>query len=146
MSTTRIMKASTLPPMKPAVAPQTMPRVTEDRVARKPTMRETRPPTRLRTSKSRPDSSVPKKCQFLSMGGMLMASQSAASKACGSSQGPTMQVSVMRSSRHRLSTAALLRKKRARASAQGLRPEMSAASSVLPRAATSASGLFLNSM
>ena len=59
ISTIRIISASTLPPKKPAVAPQMMPMVTEDKVASTPTISDTRPPIRLRTSRSRPASSVP---------------------------------------------------------------------------------------
>jgi len=50
-----------------------------------------------------------------SVGGWLMASQSAESNACGSSHGPTTQASVIRLSSTRLATAALLRMKRRRA-------------------------------
>ena len=120
MSTTRIITASTLPPRKPAVAPQAMPRLTEVSVAISPTISEMRPPIRQRTSRSRPDSSVPNQCMFLKVGVWLMASQSVLSKALGSSIGPTMQASVIRLSSSRLKTAARLRMKRTRAAYQGL--------------------------
>ena len=90
-------------------------------------MSEIRPPIRQRTNRSRPDSSVPQKCEFFSVGGRLMASRSALSKACGSTQGPTMQARVMSVRMARLIRAARLRRNRARASAQGLRPVMEAA-------------------
>lgn len=81
MSTMRIMKASTRPPRKPAVAPQAMPRVTDESVARMPTINEMRPPIRQRTSRSRPESSVPNQWKFWVVGGRRMASQSVVSKA-----------------------------------------------------------------
>ena len=121
MSTMRIITASVLPPRKPAVAPQAMPSDTEASVASKPTVSEIRPPIRQRTNKSRPASSVPQKCVFFRLGPMLMASQSALSKACGSSQGPITQALAISSSRHRLTTAARLRMKRRRASLHRLR-------------------------
>ena len=122
MSTMRIINASTLPPMKPAVAPQAMPNDTEASVASSPTASEIRPPIRLRTSRSRPASSVPQKWAFLMLGGKLIASQSVVSNACGSSHGPTTQASAINASNTKLTTAALLRQKRHLASAHKLRP------------------------
>jgi hypothetical protein len=79
MSTKRIMKLSTLPPMKPAVAPQVIPTATEHRVASSPTINEIRPPIKQRTSRSRPDSSVPQRWKPCQLGGSFIASQSAVS-------------------------------------------------------------------
>jgi hypothetical protein len=122
MSTTRIIKASTLPPRKPAVAPHTMPMVHEASVASRPTMSDIRPPIRQRTSRSRPASSVPQKWLFFQVGATLMASQSALSNEWGSTNGPMAQANVTSASTSRLITAARLRRNRARASAQRPRP------------------------
>ena len=127
------------------MAPQAMPRLTEVSVAINPTISEMRPPIRQRTSRSRPDSSVPNQCMFLSIGPWLMASQSVESNALGSNIGPKMQASVIRLSSTTLKTAARLRMKRTRAAYQRLWPWMSASSAWLS-VATRASFLFLNIM
>ncbi|MNR24291.1 hypothetical protein D3C85_1413620 [compost metagenome] len=79
MSTMRIITVSTLPPRKPAVAPHTMPMVTEAMVAIRPTISEMRPPIRVRTSRSRPRSSVPNRCSLCQVGAIAIASQSVSS-------------------------------------------------------------------
>ena len=130
MSTIRIIALSTRPPTKPAIAPHTMPSVTDVSVASAPIISETRPPTRQRTSRSRPVSSVPNRCQFANVGVELIMFQSAESKAFGSSIGPITQASVISSRITRLATAALLRAKRTRASCHGLRPSTGTASTL----------------
>ena len=102
------MTLSTLPPRKPAVAPQAMPSATEASVASRPTISEMRPPIRQRTSRSRPDSSVPHQCMFFQVGGSFIASQSALSNSCGSKAGPSTQTSAISSSTARLATRRLV--------------------------------------
>ena len=98
-----------------------MPTVTEASVAIKPTSNEMRPPTKQRTSKSRPASSVPHRCQLVSVGDALMFSQSAVSNAWGRTQGPAIQAAMIASNIHKLMDAARFLKNRRRASAHRLR-------------------------
>ena len=79
MSTMRIISASTRPPIKPATAPQATPSDTDTSVASSPTVSEMRPPTSVRTSKSRPSSSVPNRCQPVRVGAMPIWFQSVSS-------------------------------------------------------------------
>ena len=66
---------------------------------------------------------------FCQVGGSFIASQSVLSKPCGSSIGPTRQVSAMTTRTTSETTAARLRMKRRRASLQGLRPRVATGAS-----------------
>ena len=57
-----------------------------------------RPPISVRTSRSRPSSSVPNRCQPARVGGALIRFQSTESNALGSSIGPNTQASVISAS------------------------------------------------
>ena len=106
MSTTRIITESTRPPAKPAVAPHATPNRPDTSVPSRPTSIDTRPPISVRTSRSRPSSSVPNQCWFAQVGGRLIEAQSLAAGSAASSHGPTKQASVISASSTRLNSAA----------------------------------------
>ncbi|MNF79386.1 hypothetical protein D3C84_615980 [compost metagenome] len=122
ISSTRIIRLSTRPPMKPEAAPYRVPMMTATTAPMMPTMSEMRPPSRVRTNRSRPRLSVPNQCPVSMSGAACMAPQSGSSKVYWDRCGPTITARPIMVRMMRLVSAALLRRKRRRASFHRERP------------------------
>src|SRR3569833_383188 len=88
-STNRIISSSVRPPMKPAVAPHVTPITRLIAVDTKLITSEMRTPLKVRTSRSRPNLSVPSQCEPESNGLVARCCQSSESAAYGLASGPT---------------------------------------------------------
>src|SRR5499433_1185824 len=95
MSEPRMMSISTRPPVTPATMPSGTPRAKANATETSPTSSETRAPQMMRLSRSRPNSSVPKRCRSTAPGPFSTASENWADGLSGAIRGAAAAITIM---------------------------------------------------